>query len=64
MRVQEDHDAADDLLIGPAGGDSARADCADTRNFPQSFGGLFDDIEDCRAERLDQLARIDRGRCL
>ncbi len=37
MRVQEHHDAADDLLVGPAGGDFSGADFADARNFAETF---------------------------
>jgi len=38
MRVQEDHDAADHLLVGPAGGDFSGADFSDARNFTKTFG--------------------------
>jgi hypothetical protein len=37
MRVQEDHDAANDLLVGPAGGDLSGADFADAGNFAKAF---------------------------
>jgi hypothetical protein len=36
MGVQEDHDAADDLLLGPARGDPSGANVADARNFTQT----------------------------
>lgn len=38
MRVQKDHDAANDLLVGPAGRDLSGTDFADTRNFTKTFG--------------------------
>jgi hypothetical protein len=64
MRVQEDHDAANDLLVGPAGGDLSGADFADARNFAKPFGRLLDDVEHRRAEGLHQLAGIDRADAL
>jgi len=38
MRVQEDHDAADDLLICPAGRNLSGADFPDAGNFTKTFG--------------------------
>jgi hypothetical protein len=37
MRVQEDHDAANDLLVSPAGSDLSGADFADAGNFAKAF---------------------------
>jgi hypothetical protein len=61
MRVQEDHDAADHLLVGPAGGDLSGADFTDAGNFAKTFGGLLDDVEHRRTEGFHQLAGIDRA---
>jgi hypothetical protein len=64
MRVQEDHDAANDLLVGPAGGDPSGADFADAGNFAETLWRLLDDVKHRRTEGLHQLAGIDRANAL
>ena len=53
MGMQEDHDVADGLLLGPAGGDLPRAEFADARHLPQLLGARLDDFEGPLAERAD-----------
>jgi hypothetical protein len=59
--VQEQHDLADHLLVGPAGHDPFAAHRPDARHFGQALGVLFDHIEHGLAECLDQLLGIDRA---
>lgn len=43
--MEEDHDVADGLLLGPAGGDLSRAKFADAGEFPQLLRARLDDLE-------------------
>ena len=60
MAVQEDHDLADDLLLGPGVGDPFGANGADAGHLAQPFGLGLDDVEDLLPERLDHLLGVDR----
>ena len=60
MAVQEHHDLANDLLLGPGVGDSLGAHSADTGHLAQPFRLGLDDIEYFLAERPDHLPSIDR----
>ena len=53
VRMQEDHDVADSLLLGPARGDLAGAELADAGHFPQLLWVRFDDFEGRFAESAD-----------
>jgi hypothetical protein len=64
MRVQEDHDLANDLLVGPAGGDFSGANFANAGNFTQTLRRVLDDIEYRRAEGFHQFSGIDRADAL
>ena len=55
---------ADDLLVGPAGGDLPGANFRRCRDFTEAFRGLLDDVEDRHAEGLDQLPGVDRADAL
>jgi hypothetical protein len=59
--VQEHHDLADDLLVGPGRRDLGRALGADAAHLAQPPGLGLDDVEDGRAELLDQALCIDRA---
>ena len=61
MRVQEQHDLADHLLLGPAGDDAGRALRADAGDLAQAVRLLLDQVEHGLAEGTDQLLRIDRA---
>ena len=54
MRLEEDHDLADRLLVRPAGGDALRAQRTDALHFAQTSRRPLDDVEDGVAERGDQ----------
>ena len=60
VAVQEQHDLADDLLLGPAGDDPLRALRADAGHLAQAVGLLLDDVEHGFAEGAHELLRIDR----
>jgi hypothetical protein len=60
IAVQEQHDLADYLLLGPAGNDALRPLPADPGHLPQAARLLFDDIENGIAERTYQLPGVDR----
>jgi len=45
VAVQEHHDLADDLLVGPGADDALGAHRADARNLPQALGRAFDHVE-------------------
>ena len=62
--VQEHHDLADDLLVGPAGRDLPGPLVADAVDLAQALGCLLDDVEDRRAEGADQPAGVDRADAL
>ena len=56
--MQKHHDLADDLLIGPAGGDLLRPLLADAVDFPQPRWRLFNHFKNTRTECLYQPSRI------
>ena len=60
MAVQEHHDLADDLLLGPGVGDPLRPHLPDAGHLAQAFRLGLDDVEHLLAERADQLAGINR----
>ena len=64
MAVQEQHDLADHLLLGPAGADAQRPLGPDAGDFLEAFGCLLDGVEHGRTERLHQLLGIDRADAL
>ena len=64
VAVQEDHDLADRLLIGPGGDDAVGALGPDAVDLFQPCRRLLDDVEDLLAERLDQLLGVDRADAL
>ncbi len=59
--VQEQHDLAHDLLLGPAGGDPRGAHGADALDLAQAAGVGLNDVEHCLAEALHQPLRIGRS---
>ena len=61
MAVQEDHDLAHDLLLGPGAGDALGAHRADAGHLAQPIGLGLDDVEHLLAERLDHLLGVDRA---
>ena len=61
MAVQEHHDLADHLLLGPGVGDPLRPHPADAGHLAQPFRLRLDDIEDLLAERPHKLAGVDRA---
>ena len=61
VAVQEHHDLAHRLLLGPGGGDPLRPHRADAVDLPQAFGARLDDVEHPLAECTDELLRIDRS---
>ena len=54
MRLEEDHDLADRLLVRPAGGDALCAQRTDTLHLAQTSRRPLDDVEDGVAERRHQ----------
>src|SRR4051794_16555851 len=64
MAVQEQHDLADYLLLGPARADPQRTLGPDAGDFLETFGRLLDGVEYGRTERLHQLSGIDRADAL
>ena len=61
VAVQEHHDLADDLLLGPGIGDPLRPHLPDAAHLAQTFRLGLDHIEHLLAERLDQLTGVDRA---
>ena len=59
VAVQEQHDLADHLLVGPAAPDALGALGPDPGHLPQALGALLDGVEHALGERLDQLAGVD-----
>ena len=59
MAVQEDHDLADGLLLGPRAGDAPGAHRADAGDLAKPFGLGLDDVEHLVAECPHQLAGVD-----
>ena len=64
MAVQEQHDLADHLLLGPARADPQRTLGPDAGDLLETLGRLLDGVEHGRTERLDQLSGIDRADAL
>ena len=58
MAMEEHHDLADDLLLGPGVGDALRPHPADAGHLAQPLGFRLDDIEHLLAERPHQLAPV------
>ena len=61
VAVQEHHDLADHLLLGPGVGDPLRPHLADAGHLAQTLRLALDHIEDLLAERPHQLAGVDRA---
>ena len=61
VAVQEHHDLADHLLLGPGIGDPLRPHLPDAGHLAQPFGLRLDHVEDLLTERPDQLAGVDRA---
>ena len=61
MAVQEDHDLAHDLLLGPGAGDALGAHRADAGHLAQAIGLGLDHIEHLLAESLHHLLGVDRA---
>ena len=61
MAVQEHHDLADDLLLGPGVRYPLRPHFPDAGHLAQPFRLRLDDVEHLLAERADELAGIDRA---
>ena len=59
--VQEQHDLADDLLLGPAGNDARGALGADPGHLAQPAGLLLDHLEHRLTECTHQLLGVDRA---
>src|SRR3712207_4164500 len=55
----EQHDLADDLLLGPAGDDALRPDRADAGDLAEAVGLLFNQVENSFAEGLNQFLSVD-----
>src|SRR5439155_342056 len=60
VAVQEQHDLADDLLLGPTANDALRPLRADPVDFAQAARLLLDDVEHGIAESAHELLRVDR----
>ena len=58
VRVQEQHDLADHLLLGPAGDDARGALGPDAGYLAQPLGLLLDQLENVLAKRPDELLGI------
>src|SRR6266536_2793305 len=61
MAVQEDHDLADRLLLGPGGRDAAGSYRTDAVHLPQAIRLRLDDLEHLVAEGAQELLGIDRA---
>ena len=61
LRVQEQHDLADHLLLGPAGDDARGALRADAGDLAQAVRLLLDQVEHRLAEGGDQLPGVHRA---
>jgi hypothetical protein len=61
MAVQEDHDLADDLLLGPSSNDAARPYRPDGIHFPQVVGFRLDNIEHLLPEGAQELLGVRRA---
>ena len=59
VRMQKDHDLADDLLLGPGSDDALGPARPDALHLAQAAGGGLDDIEDFVAEGLHQAFGVD-----
>ncbi len=58
--MQEQHDLANHLLLGPAGDDLLRTLRADAGHLTQTTRLLLDDLEHGFTEGADELLRVDR----
>ena len=58
--MEENHDLADDFLLGPCGADRAPSFSADSPHLLEPHGLTVDNVEHTLAEFLDQLLSIDR----
>ena len=61
VAVQEDHDVADGLLLGPGALDLLAAAGADTLDFLQAGRRYFDDVENILPEFVHELLRVNRA---
>ena len=61
MAVQEDHDLADDLLLGPGVGDPLGAHGTDAGHLTKPIRLGLDDVEHLLPERLDHLLGVYRA---
>ena len=61
MGMQEQHDLAHDLLLGPAGGDARGAHGADAFDLAQAAGIGLDDVEHGFTEGLHEALRVGRA---
>jgi hypothetical protein len=59
--LEEDHDLADDLLLGPGIGDALGAHRTDAGYLSQSVGVGLDDIEYLLPKRLHHLLGVHRA---
>jgi hypothetical protein len=59
VTVQEDHNFANDLLVGPGGGDAAGSDSADAGDLAKPLGLCLDRIEHFFTEGAHQLLGVD-----
>ncbi len=59
--MQEQHDLADDLLFGPAGGDPRGPHRADALDLAQPIGISLDELEDGLTEAFHQTLRVGRA---
>ena len=57
VRLQEDHDLADRLLLSPCGDHPALALRSDPGKLAEALGVVLDDLEDLRAEHAHELRR-------
>jgi hypothetical protein len=64
MAVQEQHDLADHLLLGPTFLDALGALGADAGDLAQALRALLDGVERRLAEGVDQLPGVDRADAL
>jgi hypothetical protein len=59
--LEENHDLAHDLLLGPGAGDALGAQWPDAGDFAQAIGFGFDDVENLVTECLHKLPGINRA---
>jgi hypothetical protein len=61
VAVQKYHDLANDLLLGPGGGDPLRADGADSGDLAQTIWFGLDDVENLVGKCTDELFGVNRS---